>query len=47
VPEGASIAGIAPAAARRRGLGGGGSFSAGVLPVCVERCRALQPEPKF
>jgi hypothetical protein len=26
--------------------GAGGSFSAGFLRACVERCRALQPEPK-
>jgi hypothetical protein len=52
VPEGASIAEIAPAAARRRRLGGGaarreGSFSVGLFRACLDRCRALELEPKF
>jgi hypothetical protein len=27
--------------------GAGGSFSAGLFRACVDRCRALKPEPKF
>jgi hypothetical protein len=51
VSENASIVGIAPAAARRRGFGGGaarrgGKFQRGFFRGRIDRCRALEPKPK-
>jgi hypothetical protein len=52
VPENASIAGIASAAARRRGFGGevarrGGSFSAGFFAVASTGAARWSRSPKF
>jgi hypothetical protein len=52
VPKNASIAEIAPAAARKRGFGGGatrrgGDFQRGFFRGRLDRCRALEPKPRF